>query len=100
MNKIYVVTAVCGEYSDRSEWIVAAYRNKRKAQRHVELATQWQQEFGNNYYTRTIIPDKIRISPFDSMTKDYQSDETTYYLEECDIETKLPDYNKVIEEDY
>lgn len=38
-EKVYVVMGSMGEYSDRIEWIVKAYRNEAYARRHLELAT-------------------------------------------------------------
>lgn len=35
MTTIYVVMGSHGEYSDRSEWMVAAYPDEQKAQEHV-----------------------------------------------------------------
>jgi hypothetical protein len=40
MAKIYIVMGTTGEYSDRSEWPVAAYFDVLKAQEHVENATK------------------------------------------------------------
>jgi hypothetical protein len=37
--KIYVVIGQTGEYSDRSEWVVAAYRSEEDAKAHVVAAT-------------------------------------------------------------
>ena len=36
--KIYIVRGPTGEYSDRSEWVVCAYPNKRDAEKHADLA--------------------------------------------------------------
>ena len=35
MSTIYVVMGMEGEYSDRSEWTVAAYLDQEKAKQHV-----------------------------------------------------------------
>jgi len=35
MEYIYIVMGNCGEYDDRSEWIVIAYRDEAMAQAHV-----------------------------------------------------------------
>ena len=37
---VYLVIGVCGEYSDRTEWVVAAYFDKALAERHADLATE------------------------------------------------------------
>jgi hypothetical protein len=36
--KIYIVYGTTGEYSDRSDWIVCAYENKKFAEDHVSKA--------------------------------------------------------------
>lgn len=40
MGKVYVVRGSSGEWSERSEWIVAAYLDHEMAKRHVILATE------------------------------------------------------------
>lgn len=45
MNKtIHVVMGTSGEYSGRSEWPIAAFFDKEKAQERVKLASQWIEE--------------------------------------------------------
>ena len=39
MSTIYVVMGTCGEYSDRTEWPVAAYTDEGLAKDHVKAAT-------------------------------------------------------------
>lgn len=38
MTTIYVVYGQTGEYSDHTEWLVCAYEDKVKAERHADLA--------------------------------------------------------------
>lgn len=38
---IYIVMGTTGEFSDRSEWLVAAYASKEMAERHALLCAQW-----------------------------------------------------------
>lgn len=38
---IYIVFGKTGEYSDRSEWLVAAYTEEADAKLHVEKATEY-----------------------------------------------------------
>jgi len=38
--EIYVVIGTTGEYGDRQEWLVGAYRSEILAQRCVNMATQ------------------------------------------------------------
>ena len=42
--KIYIVFGTSGEYSDRSEWAVAAYEVEANAEAHVTAAKKWLQE--------------------------------------------------------
>jgi len=39
--EIYVVMGSTGEYSDRSEWLVCAYKDQKMADQHAFLAEQW-----------------------------------------------------------
>lgn len=39
--EIYVVFGTTGEYSDRTEWMVAAYPNEEDAKRHVVAASEY-----------------------------------------------------------
>jgi hypothetical protein len=41
MKVVYVVIGTAGEYSDRMEWTVCAYRDKSKAETHATLAERW-----------------------------------------------------------
>jgi hypothetical protein len=38
VSHLWLVTGSTGEYSDRSEWVVAAFATEAKAQRYAELA--------------------------------------------------------------
>ena len=40
METIYVVHGRTGEYSDRTEWVVAAYTDEASARQHIEAATK------------------------------------------------------------
>lgn len=39
-DTIYVVLGTTGEYSDRMEWVVRAFRNEKTAQDQVEFLTE------------------------------------------------------------
>ena len=41
MSMVYVVMGTTGEYSDRTEWSVAAYTDEDMAKAHVEGAGNW-----------------------------------------------------------
>ena len=49
MTKIHIVIGSTGEYSDRSEWMVAAYTEEEKAKTHVELANARARELGISF---------------------------------------------------
>ena len=38
--KIYVVMGICGQYSDRTEWTVAAYKDREMADAHADKASK------------------------------------------------------------
>lgn len=38
MKTVFVVVGTTGEYSDRTEWLVAAYADDEKAKTHAQLA--------------------------------------------------------------
>ena len=75
---IYVVFGTTGEYSDRTEWCVIAYRDENQAKEHVVNATRRANEIE---VTR---PSRFRVDPaagkneFDpDMEMDYTG--TSYY---------------------
>ncbi len=83
-EKIYVVMGTTGEWSDRTEWTVAAYIDEEEAKKHVELASEkaneeavkgnassnkWNYQYKNEY-------DK-------SMQIDYTG--TSYFICEVDL---------------
>jgi hypothetical protein len=41
MKTVYIVEGQTGEYSDHTEWSVAAYEFEPDAQEHVKLAEDW-----------------------------------------------------------
>lgn len=48
--KIYIVQGECGEYSDRSQWIVKAFKDKKKADFFVERIELLVPTIRQNYY--------------------------------------------------
>ena len=42
-RSVWLVIGVCGEYSDRSEWVAAAYFDRALAERHADLASEEEQ---------------------------------------------------------
>ena len=45
-RQIWVVYGQTGEYSDHSEWTVAAYTTEEEANKHARLATEWYKAAG------------------------------------------------------
>lgn len=84
--KIYIVEGTTGEYSDRSEWPVAAYADESLAQQHAEAAKRWYEEhdcFERHY-------DEIFQNPFDPfMHINYTGTDWTVY--EVELRTELPE---------
>ncbi len=65
--KIYIVMGCQGEYSDRSEWPVVAYRKKARAEAEVKrLEARWVK---NNPNPR------------------YSSDRMTYFMNETELKS-------------
>lgn len=83
--KIYVVFGSTGEYSDRSEWLVAAYVDEALAKCHVAAATKWYQD--NDCFSKRGDPGS---NPFDpGMHVDYTG--THWFVQEAPLLVKLPD---------
>lgn len=84
MPNVFVVMGATGEYSDHSEWPIAAYLDEATAQTHVQLAQSraneirtWRNEKGQEAY---LLPYAER--PRNEYDYDMQSDYsgTMYYL--------------------
>lgn len=82
MTYIYVVEGSTGEYSDRAEWPVAAYRNEAEAAQLVLDATQWamsQHVHEDNYASSYQVRHTLK-NPFDpAMYIDYTGVRYRYY---------------------
>jgi len=90
MTTIYVVTGECGEYSDWTKWLVAAYADEQAAQRHAEAGDAWIRTQGEmvrglpyqaSYAWRTTHP-----NPYDDHNPDDYYD-TSYTVEEIPFHT-------------
>lgn len=83
---IYVVYGETGEYSDHTEWNVAAYTREEDAKEHARMATEWYQEsraFELRYSERAT------TNPHDPhMRIDYTGTSWAYYPVE--LRTSLP----------
>lgn len=83
MSKIYIVFGTAGEYSDRYEWPIIAYRERKDAEKHVINATERARElyamYRDDYYS---IPQGA--NQFDpDMSVSYAG--TGYYFSEVDL---------------
>ena len=85
---VYVVMGTTGEYSDRSEWSVAAYDDRKLADKHADEATK----FAVNAFKelRSKVADYNEPpNPWDEdMLCDYTG--TDYYVLEVPFLTELP----------
>ena len=84
--KVYIVCGTTGEYSDRSEWIVAAYAREADAKEHVlrakEYADAWLKSYQDKYIGVAV------KSPLDSRFRcDYIG--TDYWYEELEVKGKF-----------
>ncbi len=84
MKMIYVVGGGTGEYSDRTEWIVAAFTDKAMGQEMVLRCEKFAPKEGMDYMAR----EKAK-NPYDpNMRSDYTG--TTYYLMEVPLLDAVP----------
>lgn len=75
--KIYIVGGTTGEYSDRSDWNVCAYKNEDRAEEHVRKAMLRAKELQGEYGRYSAIPKGS--NEFDpDMQMDYTG--TEYYF--------------------
>lgn len=78
-QKIWVVYGETGEYSDHSEWTVAAYTSEADAKAHADAATKWYGENGGKELRR-YLGTPAQANPHDpSMQIDYTGTEWNIY---------------------
>jgi hypothetical protein len=78
---IYIVMGTTGEYSDRSEWSVVAFKDKEMAKKHVTLATEQANEIYKTMIDGIYDFDALPINPYDpKMKMDYSG--TSYFINE------------------
>lgn len=83
--KIWIVEGSTGEYSDRTDWVVCAYRTEEQAQEHAWKAMLRAKELAKinwNHYK-----DKFKnvVNEYDlKMRLDYSTG-TVYYHFECEL---------------
>lgn len=65
MSKIWIVKGRCGEYSDKTEWVVAWYESEESANAHAKEATAWAKENGEAWRDAQFGDGDEPRSPFD-----------------------------------
>ena len=103
---VWLVIGTCGEYSDRSEWVVAAYFDKALAERHADLAMEedrrllaaWLESGREEWEFRFVSPASdtpesvaMRVNCYDpKIQRDYTG---AYYhaAEVCELRLSLPE---------
>lgn len=84
--KIYLVWGSTGEYSDRTDWTVCAYRSKAKAEDHASKAMRRGKEIqkSEEWQEHRRDPDKCPKNEFDPQFQmDYTG--TEYGTAECEL---------------
>lgn len=83
-KKIYIVCATCGQYSDRTEWLVCAYFDKQAADDHALEAEKFdraaQRTLRENGYKYP--PDQQR-NPWDEISPGFE--EIDYSVQEIEL---------------
>lgn len=104
--RVWLVIGTCGEYSDRKEWVVAAYFSRELAEAHADAAMQeerriaqaWTEAGFDEYHLNSgafldmDTPEQaaLRANRFDlKVQRDYTG--TDYHAaESCDLRVALP----------
>lgn len=94
-QQAYVVIGEVGEYSSRSEWVVAVYLDESKAKAHVELATeraralnQWRDSEDNRWDYSS--DENKPVNQYDPDMKLWVYSITTYFIGECPLLSEVP----------
>lgn len=90
-KQVFIVFGETGEYSDRKDWIVAAYTDEKLAEKHVELAECRLRELGlsEDLIPRNTKPRNADFGPLDpSFMCDYTG--TRYYLVGTEVSDSVP----------
>jgi len=89
MSSIFIVHGSTGEYSDRSEWVVAAFTDLKRAEEWKEGAQKYASELFKSRAGRAGRLRHIGINPYDYyMVIDYTG--TEYSIEEVSLDPELP----------
>jgi len=91
MSKIFVVIGTTGEYSDRSEWLVLAFRDEEKAKEHVINATRRANEIQVTRPSQYSVAKEL--NEFDpNMSMDYTG--TSYSYSEVELKEITHDHTR------
>lgn len=103
---VWLVIGTCGAYSDRSEWVVAAYFDKTLAERHADLAMEeerrllkaWTDAGNESYGFRRIYqfddtPEMkaMRVNRYDPKVQRDYTDTDYHAAEVCELRLSLPE---------
>lgn len=75
MANVYIVQGETGEYSDRTEWAVAAYLHEDDAKEHVRALDAWLGERKQRYNCAHVCLDRRRL-PKCTLDPHFQCDYT------------------------
>ena len=81
VKEIYIVCGTTGEYSDRREWFVAAYRNRVRAEQHIANLDTWLREHGYDRNTHRPYDYETKCPLDANFATDYTG--TRYYVASC-----------------
>lgn len=88
--EIWVVFGSTGEYSDHSEWMVAAYTTKEAAEKHAEKCRQWYDDKGGVEMRQHYWKADAEKNPHDpNMSVDYTG--TTWAVFPLTLRDAVPD---------
>lgn len=80
---VYVIRGETGEYSDRTDWTVKAFRTEMAAQDYLAKLVAWDAEHGARWEEFAYEDEPNPSNPFDPHYK-RRYDGTTYHIEAVD----------------
>jgi hypothetical protein len=88
MTKIYIVQATSGEYSNRDEWVISAYKDEAQAKLELEklseICREWHKKFINSDFDHNIMTRFHEKFPH-LCKSEYRSDLVTLFLTETNL---------------
>lgn len=93
-QSIYVVAGEEGIWSDRSEWLVAAYADKTQAEQHADRANQWLEQQRRRMVAASTRAQKEAIrwepTPYDQQAPYATYGDRDYYVTEVPLRSEPP----------